>query len=252
MTSPCPNYGSCVAASHWSPEGQKCAKRIHIMMSSWCRRATHHHDKSFDINDDSLPPTRHKTSINMCLSTWIEREDVKELWIALPMSEVLLFYYIFSLMTSRKLNSMLPGRTPCGSFAEEASRSVALIEKVWFRKENTEMCYQPWRCSCDLKLVIFKLMSRIYTLFLSISSSELALGWMPQEFNILSRPSVLSTLVRKWLGAVRQQAITRANADSDQCRHMGSLGSYELTYCGIGTPNDVSELQLVSTASENG
>ena len=125
------------------------------MKSSWCRRATHHHDKSFDINDDSLPPTRRKTSINMCLSTWIEREDVKELWIALPLSEFVLFYYIFSLMTSRKLNSMVPGRTPCGSFAEEASRSVALIEKVWFRKENTEMCYQHWRCSCDFKLVIY-------------------------------------------------------------------------------------------------
>ena len=29
---------------------------------------------------------------------------------------------------------------------------------------------------------------------------------------------------RQWLGAVRQQAVTPANADPDLYRHMGSLG----------------------------
>ena len=34
---------------------------------------------------------------------------------------------------------------------------------------------------------------------------------------------------RYWLGAVRQQAITRANVDPDLCRHMTSLSHNELT-----------------------
>ena len=35
---------------------------------------------------------------------------------------------------------------------------------------------------------------------------------------------------RWWLGAVRQQAITWANVDSDLCRHMASLGHSEFWY----------------------
>ena len=35
--------------------------------------------------------------------------------------------------------------------------------------------------------------------------------------------------LRKWLGAVRQQAITWANVDPNLCRHMASLGHNELT-----------------------
>ena len=34
---------------------------------------------------------------------------------------------------------------------------------------------------------------------------------------------------RKWLGAVRQQAITWASVDPDLCHHMGSLGPNELS-----------------------
>ena len=34
---------------------------------------------------------------------------------------------------------------------------------------------------------------------------------------------------RKWLGAVRQQAITWANVDPDPCRQMTSLGLSELS-----------------------
>ena len=34
---------------------------------------------------------------------------------------------------------------------------------------------------------------------------------------------------RKWLVAVRQQAITWANGDPDLCRHMASLGPNELS-----------------------
>ena len=37
-----------------------------------------------------------------------------------------------------------------------------------------------------------------------------------------------STLVREWLGAVTQQAITLANVDPDLCRHMASLSHNEL------------------------
>ena len=33
---------------------------------------------------------------------------------------------------------------------------------------------------------------------------------------------------RKWLGTVKQQAITWTNADLDPCRHMVSLGHNEL------------------------
>ena len=38
---------------------------------------------------------------------------------------------------------------------------------------------------------------------------------------------------RYWLGAVRQQAITWANVDSDPWRHMTSLGHNELIYCNL-------------------
>ena len=40
---------------------------------------------------------------------------------------------------------------------------------------------------------------------------------------------------RKWLGADRHQAITRANVDWDQCCHMVSLGPNELTHCDLMT-----------------
>ena len=33
---------------------------------------------------------------------------------------------------------------------------------------------------------------------------------------------------RKWLGAIRQQAITRAHVDPGLCHHMASLGHNEL------------------------
>ena len=35
---------------------------------------------------------------------------------------------------------------------------------------------------------------------------------------------------REWLGAIRQQAITRANVDPDLCHQMASLGLNELTH----------------------
>ena len=35
---------------------------------------------------------------------------------------------------------------------------------------------------------------------------------------------------REWLGAVRQQAITRVNVDPDLCRHMVSLGHNDLIF----------------------
>ena len=42
---------------------------------------------------------------------------------------------------------------------------------------------------------------------------------------------------RKWLGAVRQQAITWANVDPDLCRHMVSLDHNELTHWGLSAPS---------------
>ena len=43
---------------------------------------------------------------------------------------------------------------------------------------------------------------------------------------------------RLWLGAVRQQAITWANVDSDHCRHMAPLGHNELTLNMLNCPKN--------------
>ena len=40
---------------------------------------------------------------------------------------------------------------------------------------------------------------------------------------------------RKWLGAIRQHAITGANVDLDLCSHMMSLGHNESTHFPPGT-----------------
>ena len=40
-----------------------------------------------------------------------------------------------------------------------------------------------------------------------------------------------------WLGAMKQQAITRANVDPDPCRHMVPLGHNELN-CGESASNN--------------
>ena len=51
--------------------------------------------------------------------------------------------------------------------------------------------------------------------------------WMPQNLTYKK-----STLVRKWLGAAREQAITWSNVDSNPWRHVASPGQNE----DLGTP----------------
>ena len=46
----------------------------------------------------------------------------------------------------------------------------------------------------------------------------------------------------KWLGAIRQQAITWANVDPDLCRHMASLGHNELKHSSMVRNGSGSEL----------
>ena len=54
---------------------------------------------------------------------------------------------------------------------------------------------------------------------------EIALRWTPK--NSFDEKS---TLINAMAGAVRQQAITWTNADSDLCGHVVSLGHNELTH----------------------
>ena len=69
----------------------------------------------------------------------------------------------------------------------------------------------PGRCGCNLKLVIFKLTSRLDILSISC---EIALRWMPKDFT-----DDKSTLV---------EVITWANVDPVLYLHMASLGHNEL------------------------
>ena len=77
----------------------------------------------------------------------------------------------------------------------------------------------PGRWGCNLKLVIFKLTSRVDILSFSC---EIALRWMPQDFT--DDKSTLGQ-VMAW-----QQAIIWANVDPDVYRHMGLLSHNELMY----------------------
>ena len=72
------------------------------------------------------------------------------------------------------------------------------------------------RCSCDLQLVIFKLISRIVFL---IISCEIAHPWIPQD---LADDKLTSAQVM--VGAVKQQAFTWTNVDPDSSGDMTSLG----------------------------
>ena len=47
-----------------------------------------------------------------------------------------------------------------------------------------------------------------------------------------------------WLGAVRQQAITRANVDQDLCRHMASLGLNVFTQWPLVDLNEILDEQF--------
>ena len=58
-------------------------------------------------------------------------------------------------------------------------------------------------------------------------SCEITLGWLSLDFS-----KYKSKLVQQWLGAVKQQASTRANADPYISRHMASLGYNDLTHSG--------------------
>ena len=78
----------------------------------------------------------------------------------------------------------------------------------------------PGRFDYSLKLVNFKLISMINILSIFC---EIAIRSVPQYLTDHS-----PHLFRKWLGAVRQQAITWTNVDLDPCRHMTSLGHKEL------------------------
>ena len=87
----------------------------------------------------------------------------------------------------------------------------------------TVICFNsltPGRCVSHFKSIIFKLIVQNYSLR---THFEIALSWMPQNLT-----NEKSTLVREWLGAVTQQAITLANVDPDLCRHMASLSHNEL------------------------
>ena len=62
------------------------------------------------------------------------------------------------------------------------------------------------RCGCYLKFVIFKLIST----HISSISYESGLRWMIQISLMIGQ-----LLFELWIGAIRQQAITRANVDPD-------------------------------------
>ena len=55
-------------------------------------------------------------------------------------------------------------------------------------------------------------------------SCEIALSWWSLDYLMISQH-----MVRLWLSAVRQQAITWNKVDPDLCRHMASLGHNELS-----------------------
>ena len=78
----------------------------------------------------------------------------------------------------------------------------------------------PGRFEWNFRYIIFK---RILVIDDGGISCQLALIWMSLDFT-----DDQSTLVQVMLGAVRQQAITRANIDQDLCQHMASLGHNEL------------------------
>ena len=63
-------------------------------------------------------------------------------------------------------------------------------------------------------------------------SPEIALRWLLLDLN--------DDEFKLWLGAVRQQAITRANVDPDLCRHMAWVGHNELINENINAVDIVS------------
>ena len=53
---------------------------------------------------------------------------------------------------------------------------------------------------------------------------------------------------RQWLGAIRQQAISWANLDSDLYRHMASIGYNELTKTGIQFRDGYNYIHMLKLA----
>ena len=72
----------------------------------------------------------------------------------------------------------------------------------------------PGKCSCNLKLAFFKIISTIDVFSISC---EIVLGWMPQDPSD-DKPT---------LG---QQAITRENVDPDLYHHVTYLGHSEIRF----------------------
>ena len=94
----------------------------------------------------------------------------------------------------------------------------------WYSNKDSVNSLAPGRYSCDLKLIIFKLISRVDILSFSF---EFAPMWIPQDLTGDS-----STLV-----TVRQQVITWASVDSDLCDHMGALPGVVIPMLKIRRPN---------------
>ena len=79
----------------------------------------------------------------------------------------------------------------------------------------------PGKFDWNFPHVIFK---QILVIDGSGISCEIALLWMSLDISLM----ISQHWFRQWLGAVRQQAITWSNIDSDLCRHLASLGPHEL------------------------
>ena len=121
-------------------------------------------------------------------------------------------------------------------------KGLLLCQTMATKQQKLQNSLAPGRCSKNIELGIFKLISTIHTLSISC---EIALRWMPQDLLMISQHRY-----RLWLGGVRQQAITWASDDPDLYCHMVSLGHNDLIHWGRVTHICISKITIIG--SDNG
>ena len=86
-----------------------------------------------------------------------------------------------------------------------------------------EKYYRPLFDVKSLRIINVAIASPVTLRWQIPRQHEITSMWIAQDIT-----GDKSTLVRLWLGAVRQQAISWTNIVSGRCRHMASLGHNEL------------------------
>ena len=119
-----------------------------------------------------------------------------------------------------------PGNKPLSEPMMESSLTHISVTRPQWVKQSVWYMFNSLtlgRCSCNLKFVIFKHISKANTLSIS---SQTVLRWMPHMKTSLM---ICPHWFRQGLGAIRQQAINWTNDGQVLWCHMTSPGHNELT-----------------------